>query len=32
MPVKEFTAGPAAQVRLIDLAEVLPQVRVALDA
>jgi hypothetical protein len=32
MPVKEFTAGPAARVRLIDLAEVLPQVRVALDA
>lgn len=32
MPVRDFTAGAAAQVRLIDLADVLPEVRAALEA
>jgi len=30
MTVRDFTAGPAARVRLIDLADLLPQVRTAL--
>lgn len=30
MPIKEFTAGPAGDVRLVDLADLLPQVRTAL--
>jgi hypothetical protein len=29
--IRDFTAGPASRVRLVDLAEVLPQVRVALN-
>jgi hypothetical protein len=32
MPIREFTNGPAAHVRLVNLADVLPQVRDALDA
>jgi len=31
MPVREFTAGLASHVRLVDLANVLPQVRTALE-
>jgi hypothetical protein len=30
--IRDFTAGPASRVRLVDLAEMLPQVRVALSA
>lgn len=30
MTVKEFTSGPAGHVRLVDLAEILPEVRLAL--
>jgi len=30
IPVREFTAGPARHVKLVDLADVLPQVRTAL--
>jgi hypothetical protein len=32
LPVREFTAGPAAHVRLIDLADVLPAVGAEVDA